>query len=290
MAPRPAWKGYLKLSLVTCAIELSNAVTESEKISFHILNRKTGHKVRRQYIDAEHGKPVPEKDEVKGYEVDKGKFLLIEEEEIEGVQIESSHTLNLETFVSKDDIEPIYLDSPYYVTPADEVSAEAFAVIREALAEKKMAGLARIVLWRRERPVIVEPYENGMLLTTLHYDKTVRQPDELFDEIPVPKLDAKMLAMAAEVVEAKKTSFEPKKFGDTYEAALEKLIRSKKSGKKIKKPAKEESEPKPSNVVNLFDALKKSLGSDDKDKEAGKGSAAGKKPAKRRTTSKTKSG
>jgi len=206
MAPRPAWKGYLKLSLVTCAIELSNAVTESEKISFHILNRKTGHKVRRQYIDAEHGKPVPEKDEVKGYEVDKGKFLLIEEEEIEGVQIESSHTLNLETFVSKDDIEPIYLDSPYYVTPADEVSAEAFAVIREALAEKRMAGLARIVLWRRERPVIVEPYENGMLLTTLHYDKTVRQPDELFDEIPVPKLDAKMLAMAAEVVEAKKTS------------------------------------------------------------------------------------
>src|SRR3954452_7308310 len=225
MAPRSAWKGYLKLSLVTCAIELSNAVTVSEKISFHILNRKTGHKVRRQYIDAEHGKPVPEKDEVKGYEVDKGKFLLIEEEEIEGVQIESSHTLNLETFVSKDDIEPIYLDSPYYVTPADEVSAEAFAVIREALAEKRMAGLARIVLWRRERPVIVEPYANGMLLTTLHYDKTVRQPDELFDEIPVPKLDAKMLAMAAEVVEAKKTSFEPKKFGDTYEAALEKLIR-----------------------------------------------------------------
>jgi DNA end-binding protein Ku len=284
MAPRPAWKGYLKLSLVTCAVELTNAITQSEKISFNILNRKTGNAVRRQYVDGTTGKPVDEKDEVKGYETGKDDFLLVEEEEIEAVQIESSHTLNLETFVKKEEIDPIYLDTPYYVTPADEVSAEAFAVIRMALEDKKMAGLARIVLWRRERPVVVEPFDKGMLLTTLHYDKEVRRPEEIFDDIDVPKLDPQMVELAEKVVESRKTEFDPKQFDDSYEAALEALIRAKKSGRKVRKPSRDETPERPSNVVNLFDALKKSLSSEEK---PGKKAEAPKKPARGKPRKKT---
>ena len=153
MAVRPAWKGYIKLSLVTCAVELFNATTATEKVSFRILNRATGNTVNRQYVDSETGKEVGEGDEVKGYETSSGNYLLIEEDEIEAVQIESSHTLNLDGFVQKSEIDAIYLDTPYYLAPADEVSEEAFAVIRDALAAKKMAGMARIVLYRRERPV-----------------------------------------------------------------------------------------------------------------------------------------
>jgi DNA end-binding protein Ku len=262
MASRPAWKGYLKLSLVTCAVELSSAISESEKISFRVINRKTGNQVRRQYVDAMTGKAVDEKDEVKGYEVRDDEFVLIEDDEIEAVQIESSHTLNLERFVRKSDIDKIYLDTPYYLMPADEVSQEAFAVIRQALADKKMAGLARIVLWRRERPVVVEPFERGMLLTTLRYDKTVRHPDEVLDGIGEPKLDEEMIDMAARIIDKRDAKFEPSKFEDKYEGALIELVRSKKAGRKPPK-AKKTAEPKPSNVVNLFDALKKSLASDD---------------------------
>ena len=165
MAPRPAWSGYLKLSLVTCAIELSNVVTHAEKVSFHILNRKTGNRVRRVYVDQKSGKPLEEDEEVRGFEVGQDEFIRIEDEDIEAVQIESSHTLDLDGFVDKASIDQVYLDTPYYVSPADKVSQEAFAVIRDALAEKKMAGLARIVLYQRERPAVIEPFGKGMLLT-----------------------------------------------------------------------------------------------------------------------------
>jgi DNA end-binding protein Ku len=157
MAPRPAWKGYLKLSLVTCAVELTNVVTHTEKVSFRVLNRKTGNTVKRIYVDSETGKPLGDGDEIKGYEVSDGDFVHIEEDEIEAVQIESSHTMALDGFVDKASIQQIYLDTPYYVAPADKVSEEAFAVIRDAMAGKKMAGLARIVLYSRERPVVIEP-------------------------------------------------------------------------------------------------------------------------------------
>lgn len=271
MAPPPAWKGYLKLSLVTCAVELSGATSESEKISFRVINRRTGNTVRRQYVDAATGKPVDEKDEVKGYEVRDDEFVLIEEDEIDAVQIESSHTLNLERFVRKADIDKIYLDTPHYLTPADEVSEEAFAVIRQALIDKKMAGLARIVLWRRERPVVIEPFEKGMLLTTLRYDKTVRQPNEVFDDIGEPKLDTRTIDLATRLIDKKDAKFDATKFEDKYEAALMELVRSKKTGRKVPKAKKAVEESKPSNVVSLFDALKKSLGSE-KDGDAEKSS------------------
>jgi DNA end-binding protein Ku len=269
MASRPAWKGYLKLSLVTCAVELFNATTQTEKVSFRILNRATGHTVRRIYVDDTTGKPVDDKNEVKGYEIGKDEYLLVEEDEIEAVQIESSHTLNVEGFVQKSEIEQIYLDTPYYLAPADEVAQEAFAVIRKALAERKMAGLARIVLYRRERPVVVEALGKGMLLTTLRYDNTVRRPETVFDEVKDPKLDEEMIELAAHVIDKKKSKFDPSKFEDRYENALLDLIKAKQKGKK---PPVAAPEPKPSNVVELFDALKKSLAS-----EGGKAPAKGAK-------------
>ena len=281
MAPRPAWKGYLKLSLVTCAIELTNVVTHAEKVSFRILNRKTGNTVKRIYVDAETGKPLEEGDEVKGYEVSDGDFIHIEEDEIEAVQIESSHTMSLDGFVDKSSIEQIYLDTPYYVSPADKVSEEAFAVIRDAMSAKKMAGLARIVLYQRERPVVIEPLGKGMVLTTLRYDNTVRQPGTVFDDIKATKTDDEMIDLAEHIIDKKKATFDPSKFDDRYEDALLELIRARKAGKKAPKA---KAPPKPSNVVNLFDALKKSLNADGGGK-GGKASSKAKAPA-RRTTAK----
>lgn len=277
MAPRPAWKGYLKLSLVTCAIELTNVVTHADKVSFRILNRKTGNTVKRLYVDAKSGKPLEDGDEVKGYEVDDGNFIHIEEEDIEAVQIESSHTMSLDGFVDKTSIEQIYLDTPYYVTPADKVSEEAFAVIRDALADKKMAGLARVVLYSRERPVVIEPLGKGMVLTTLRYGNTVRQPDSVFEDIESVKTDQEMADLAEQIIDKNLAKFDPSTFDDHYEDALLELVRAKKAGRKAPKT---KASPKPSNVVNLFDALKKSLDSEG-DGKAGKASSKTKAAAGR---------
>ena len=268
MAPRPAWSGYLKLSLVTCAIELSNDVTHAEKVSFHILNRKTGNRVRRVYVDQKSGKPLEEDEEVRGFEVGQDEFIRIEDEDIEAVQIESSHTLDLDGFVDKASIDQVYLDTPYYVSPADKVSQEAFAVIRDALAEKKMAGLARIVLYQRERPAVIEPFGKGMLLTTLRYGDTVGDASQVFADIQTAKLDGEMVGLAENIIDKKKAKFDPAKFRDRYEESLLELVRARKAGRRA--PSAKAS-PKPSNVVNLFDALKKSLNADDG--KAGKSSS-----------------
>ncbi|MGN6466630.1 MAG: Ku protein [Rhizobiaceae bacterium] len=273
MAPRPAWKGYLKLSLVTCAVELTNATTQSEKVHFRVINRETGNTVKRQYVDSVTGKPIKDEDEVKGFEIGADEYLLIEEDEIDAVQIESSHTLNLEGFVSKSDIEQVYLDTPYYVTPADEVSEEAFAVIRDAMQDKKMSGLARIVLYRRERPVVIEPLDKGMLLTTLRYDKTVRKADDVFDGMKDVRIDKDMVDLASGIIDRRKMKFDPSKFEDKYEDALMDLIEAKKKGRK---PPKSKPSAEPSNVVNLFDALKKSLAS-----ESGRDGSRKSQPAKK---------
>ena len=274
MAPRPAWKGYLKLSLVSCAVELTSATDHSEKVSFRVINRKTGNTVRRQYIDSVSGKPVDQDDEVKGYEIGSDEYLLIDEDEIDAVQIESSHTLSIEQFVDRAAIPQIYFDQPYYLSPSDEVSEEAFAVIREAMAKQKKAGIARIVLYRRERPVMIEPFDKGLLLTTLRYDKTVRQPDEVFDGLRKGKLDPELVDLATHIIEKKQAKFDPSGFEDRYEEALLALIEAKRKGKKppVAKPAE-----RPTNVVNLFEALKKSLG--EEEDAPRKSASGGKKPA-----------
>lgn len=276
MAPRPAWKGYLKLSLVTCAVELTNVVTHSEKVSFRVLNRKTGNTVKRIYVDAETGDPIEDEDEIKGYEVDSGEFVHVDEDEIAAVRVESSDMMSLDGFVDKASIQQIYLDTPYYLAPADKVSEDAFAVIRDAMTAKKKAGLARIVLYRRERPVVIEPLGKGMVLTTLRYDNTVRQPDTVFDEIKAVKTDKEMIELAQHIIDKKASKFDPSKFDDKYEDALLELIRAKKAGKKAPKA---KAAAKPSNVVNLFDALKKSLATDNEDVPAVKATRASKKKA-----------
>lgn len=286
MAPRPAWKGYLKLSLVTCAVELSNVVTHAEKVTFHILNRETGNRVKRIYVDAETGDPVEPEDEIKGYQVEDGEYIQIEEDEIAALQIESSNMLDLDGFVDKASIQPIYLDTPYYLAPADKVSEDAFAVIREAMAAKKKAGLARIVLFQRERPAIIEPFGRGMLLTTLRYDRTVRQPDTVLDDIPTLKTDKEMIELARNVIEKNASKFDPSEFDDKYEEAVIELIRAKRAGKKISRPR--QTEEKPSNVVNLFDALKKSLAADNDEGSSGRSSSK-KTPSKGKPTSRRKS-
>lgn len=277
MAPRPAWKGYLKLSLVTCAVELTNATSYGEKVSFHVLNRATGNRVRRIYLDAETEEPLKEEDEVKGYETGKDKYLLVEEDEIDAIQIESTHTMTLDSFVKRDDVDQVYRDTPYYLTPADKVSEEAFAAIRNALEESGMAGLARLVLYRRERPVLIEPFGKGMLVTTLRYEKTVREADEVIDK--GAKADADMVAAVGRIIASKTAKFDPAKFEDPYEQALQKLIKTKKSRKKA--PVVK-AKPPASNVINLFDALKKSLKQDD-----AKPAAPSKAKSARRPASKT---
>ncbi|PPD13683.1 MAG: Ku protein [Methylobacterium sp.] len=276
MAPRPIWKGYLKLSLVACAVELTGATDHSEKVSFRTLNRKTGNTVKRQYIDGVTGKPVQDEDEVKGFEVGEGQFVLIEEEEIDAVQIESSHTLSIEHFVNRADVPQIYFDQPYYMLPADEVSDEAFYVIQKAMQDEGKAGLARIVLYRRERPVMIEPFGRGMLLTTLRYDKTVRRPDDVFESTPPKKLDRELVALAAHIIAQKQAAFDPSGFEDRYENALVALIEAKKKGHKPVVSAARSPVP---NVVNLFDALKKSLA------EVGGAKPEPKKPAPRKSGS-----
>jgi len=260
MAPRPVWKGYLKLSLVSCAVELSNATSNAEKISFRTINRATGNPVRRQYVDTVTGEPVEAEDEAKGFEIGDDEFVLIDDAEIEALQIESSHTLAIDAFVEKSSIEQIYLDTPYYVTPADKVSVEAFAVIRDAMAAKGMAGIARIVLYRRERPVVIEPLENGLLMTTLRYAATVRRPEEVLGGIGEVTVDEEMIDLARHIIEKKTASFDPDGFEDRYEAALAELVRARAEGRT---PAKPKPQKRPSNVVDLFDALRRSLAADD---------------------------
>ena len=279
MAPRPTWKGVLKLSLVTCAVELTTTVDRSEKVSFRVLNRKTGNTVKRQYVDAVTGKPVESEDEVKGYEIGDGEFLQFEDDELDKVQIESSHTLSIDSFVDRAAIDPIYFDTPYYMTPADENSQEAFLVIREAMARQKKAGLARIVLFRRERPVMVEPFDKGLLLTTLRYAKMVRKPEEVMGGIPKMKIDPDLIELATHIIDKKDAEFDPSGFEDRYENALLELIAAKQKGK----PAPKAPKPsRPTNVVNLFDALKKSLAAGDEKPAAEKKPAAPKRAARKK--------
>src|SRR6476660_1021918 len=186
--PRPYWKGYLKLSLVSCAVALYNASSASERVSCNTLNRKTGNRLKQNMVDSGTGDPVDTADRVKGYQFSKGQFVMVEDADLEALKLESSKTIELETFVPQSEVDEIYLDSPYYLAPDDKVAEEAFAVIREAMTKKKMAGIGRVVLNRRERMLMLQPRDKGMLATTLRYPYEVRQGGEIFDEIGDTKL------------------------------------------------------------------------------------------------------
>jgi DNA end-binding protein Ku len=255
MAPRPNWKGYLKLSLVSCPVALFPATTTSERVSFRTLNRATGNRLRRQLVDEQTGDVVESDDQVKGYEVGKGEFIQVEDDEIKSVQVESNHTIDIEQFVRRTEVDELYLDTPYYLTPTDRVGEEAFAVIRDAMRAEKMVGLARVVLFRRERIVMLEPRAKGITVTSLHYANEVHQAAGYFDEIPELELPKQMLELATHIITKMTGKFEPEKFDDRYENALIELIRSKQKGT----PVKAQPVQRQTNVINLMDALRRSV-------------------------------
>jgi DNA end-binding protein Ku len=256
MAPRAFWKGYLKLSLVSCPIALNPATSSSERVSFRQINKKTGHRLRQQLVDDETREPVDSEDRGKGYEIGKNEYLLIEDNELEALQIESNHTIDIDTFVPAAQIDKRFYDSPYYIMPSDKVGQEAFAVIRDAMKGKAMVALGRVVVSKRERVIALEPHGKGLLGTTLHYPYEVRKSEEYFDEIPDIKVSDEMLKLAEHILQTKTGDFDPSRFKDHYEEAVGELIRKKQANI----PVKTEKEPVPThNVINLMDALRQSI-------------------------------
>jgi len=255
MAPRAYWKGYLKLSLVSCPILLYPATSEREKVHFHQLHKQTGNRIRYKKIDAETGREVEQDDIIKGYEVSKGNYVELEPEELEAVAIESKRTIDIEQFVPKKEIDELYLGNPYYLVPDGEVGQQAFAVIREAIKEKGMVAIARVVFTSREHVIALEPRGKGMMGITIRYPYEVRDEKDYFDDIPNEKVTKDMLELAAHIVKTKQGHFQPDKFEDRYEEAVKDLIKRKSHGEKIERPEREE----PSNVVSLMDALRASV-------------------------------
>jgi DNA end-binding protein Ku len=255
MPAHPSWTGYLKLSLVSCAVELFPASTRSEKISFHVINRETGNRVRQRLVDEKTGKAVDPEDRVKGYEAGRRKYILVEEDELDAIEIESSRTMEIESFTRPDEIDPLYMGSAHYLAPEDKVAEEAFSVIRDAMRDRKVVGIARVVMHQRERVVMLEPRGTGIFAVTLRYGYEIRKDGPYFNRIKRTKTPAEMREIAGDIIARKMRKFDPERYEDRYENALAELLKAKKAGRKPSR--RKVAKPKPSR--NLMDALKKSL-------------------------------
>jgi DNA end-binding protein Ku len=304
MAPRANWKGFLRLSLVTCPVALYPATSESEKISFNQLNKQTGHRIKYLKVDADTGEEVPNEDIVKGYALDKETFIEVSKEELENVALESTRTIDIDEFVDKADIDPRYLIRPYYLRPDGKVGHDAFAVIRETIREMNKVAIGRVVLTNREHIIALEPLDKGLVGTLLRYPYEVRSEREYFDEIQDVKVTKDMLDLAKHIVNSKSGQFEPDKFEDHYETALVDLINQKRAGK----PITPKERPRGENVVDLMEALRRSVGgakaetkaapkkSDKKPRKAAAGQKEmlmpieGRKPAKEKAAKKPAAG
>ena len=264
MPPRAYWKGYLKLSLVSCPIALYPASSSSERVSFHRINKKTGNRLKQQLVDAETGDVVDKEAIGRGYEIGKGPDLGVGDDELEKIKIQSTHTIEIDSFVPIVEIDHRYPDSPYFIAPTGQVGLEAFAVIRDAIQDKGLVGLGRVVLARREHVVMLEPFDRGLLATTLRYPYELREQAPYFADIPEFKLPAEMKDLAAHIVDSKTIHFDPSQFIDHYETALLELLRAKQKGRVIEPP----QEPAPHRVTNLMDALRASIGAETKKKPA----------------------
>jgi DNA end-binding protein Ku len=279
VAARAYWKGYLKLSLVSCPVALFPASSEREKISFHQINKKTGNRIKYRKVDAETGDEVESSDIVKGYEVGKGEYIEIEPEELEAIAIESKRTIEINEFVPKKEIDELYLNSPYYIVPDGDVGQQAFAVIREAIRKEGMVALARVVFTSREHVIALEPRGKGLLGVTLRYPYEVRKEDEYFDDIEDEKIPKDMMDLASHIVETKSGHFKPEEFEDQYEDALKELLRKKQVGEKIEAPRQRE----PAKVISLMDALRRSVSAE---RGGGGRGKSERRPAQRRTPKK----
>lgn len=274
MAPRPTWKGYLKLSLVSCSVAMFTATTTAERIRFHIINRKTENRIRNEVVDSETGDPVEPEDRIKGFPEGKG-YILLEDEELDEVALESTHTLEIDAFIPREEVDEIYLDESFYIVPNDEVAQEAFAVIREAMRHTGMVGLGKVVMHRRERLLMLQARDKGILATALRYRNEVRDEHDYFDDVPSVRIPNDMLKLAEHILETKKAHFDPDKFKDRYEQALQELIKAKRAGK----PPPSAPEPPPSNVIDLMEALRRSVKEGRGGRAAGAKASAGKASA-----------
>jgi DNA end-binding protein Ku len=264
MAPRSFWKGYLKLSLVTCPVAMVPATTDEEKVRFHTLNRKTGNRVVSQYVDSMSGKPVDEDDEVKGYQRGEHEYVMLEDDEISAVALESTRTIDIEMFVPRESIDWIWYDKPHYLTPDDPVGEEAFSVIRDAMEATGRVGISRLVMYRRERAVMLEPRDRGIVLWTLRYGDEVRDRDTYFGDIKNGKADSQLMTLVKTLIDERTKPWDPKMVDDPVQDRLLEIIAAKKKGKKRPAAAKA-AEPEPSsNVINIMDALRKSIASEGK--------------------------
>jgi len=269
--PRAYWKGSLKLSLVSCPVVLYPASTAAEKTRFHQINLDTGNRLKQQMVDSQTGDVVDKDQKGRGYEIGKDKYVAIEKDELEAVQVESTHTVDIDSFVPADEIDKRYYSHPYYIAPDGKAGIDAFAVIRDAMKDQGKVALARIVLSNREHVIAIEPWGKGLLGTTLRYPYELRDADDYFDRIKNPKISRDMVELAVHILDSKAAHFDPSRFKDDYETALKALVKRKAAGKPIKAAAPAE---KPDNVINLMDALKQSL--------KGKAGATGRAPAARR--------
>ena len=276
MAPRANWKGYLRLSLVSCPIALYPASSLSEKVSFNRINRKTGNRLKQQNVDSETGEVVPREDTARGYEVGKGQYLIVEDDELEAVQVESTRTIEIDQFVPRKEIDDRYIDSPYYIAPDGEVGQDAFAVIRDTIAKMNMVALGRVVLTRREHVIALEPRGKGLLGMTLRYPYEVRDEQPYFEGIAEVKLPKDMMDLASHIVSNKSGHFDPSHFEDRYENAVTDLLKKKEAGEKIV-PVRGVPPPR---VVNLMDALRASV--DAEKKKAPAPSTQARRPAKKK--------
>ena len=278
MAARPSWQGHLKLSLVTCPVALYNAISPRGDVHFNLINPDTGNRIRMLTIDAGTEEPVERKSLVKGYEIEKGQYVTVTQEEIDSVRLESTKTIDIESFVPSEEIDRLYWDNPYYLVPDGKMAAEPYAVIREAMERSGQIAIGRLVMSQRERIVALEPRENGIVATMLRSHEEVREAKQFFDDIPNVKADAEMIAIAEKIIAQKETEFDASNFDDRYENALRDLIETKREGRRIVRI----EAPKDTNVVDLMDVLKASL------KQSGARAPAKSAPKKRAAASAAK--
>jgi DNA end-binding protein Ku len=282
MAPRAGWKGYLRLSLVSCAVALYPAASSSSRVSFNRLNRETGNRLKQQMVDSVSGETVERSDQVRGYEVAKGQYVTVEDEDIEAVKLESTHTIEIAKFVPKAEIDVRFMDAPYYIAPDDKVAHEPFAVIRDAMRAEDVVGIGRVVISSRERIVMLEPWDKGILATVLRYGNEVRDAAAYFEDIPDVSPTKDMTDLAKVIIQRMSGHFDPAEFVDRYEEALVGMLKEKQAGHQIVVP----EAPQPRNVINLMEALRKSV--DEETRRTGKPVSAEPK-AKAKAASKERS-
>ena len=282
LSPRASWKGFLRIADVTVPVGLYAAASTSERIALHTINRPTGNRVRREFVDAETGEAVDRDAQVKGYEVAKGEYVSVEPDEIAAIIPHGDKTLAVSAFVDLADVDDVYFDKPYYLGPTDRSAGETFAVVREGMRKAKVAAVAQAVLFRRVRTVLIRPLDKGLAASTLNYDYEVRSADQAFSDVPKKAITGEMLDLAVHIIKTKQGAFDPRKFEDRYEDALAELVKLKLEGKAIPRRAPQPSEP----VVNLMQALRDSAAAGARKRASGK--PAAKKKTGRRAAAKAK--